>query len=85
MGSYPSLQYRMNFINPGLPLTNDAAYGQILVIILTRNARLIGPALRNSQVGSMIYLPGDGVIFRYLGEMRYSFPTSGQGTRMAHV
>jgi hypothetical protein len=73
----------MNFIMPGLPLTDDSADGDVLTIILTRNARLIGPAIQNGQVGNMMYLPGDRVLFRYLGQIDYRFSDPGRWLRMA--
>jgi hypothetical protein len=79
---FPTPRHRFTFIKPGLPSAKRLPQ-DYLFIILTKNARLVGPALRMNEAENLIYTQTPA-IFKYLGGMKYSFPNNNM-PKTAHL
>jgi len=79
------MSHAVPFMKPGFSIIARASHKQVLFIIRTRTARLVGPALRNGEVENLIYALTPA-LFRYLGTTQYKLPLGSRGSgRVAHL
>jgi hypothetical protein len=79
---YPDSKFATRFMTPGLPFSRVPR--DKLFIILTRSARVIGPALRVGEPINLVYTSSPA-LFRYLGTMRYLIAGAHKKPAIAHM
>jgi hypothetical protein len=66
-------------LHPGFPVTDTRPSDSALYIVISTTARIIGPALQNRDIQSLLYHHTQSErLFRYLGKAFYKWKDSGR-------